>query len=298
MERRDFLAKSGAALAGLGAVQGKTPPRKRPWPIVAFEKPFQALDYDRMGEELAKMGAQGIEATIRKGGHIEQKNAAREVPEMVKALAKNDQKALLVASNISEITPENETFLQILKAHGITRYRMGYFRYDLNGDMLQQVRGFKVKAEELAAYNRENGFQGIYQLHSGSKFLGGLSWDLGLLLEEIDPSEIGIGFDLRHFRTDAGLSWKAALQVARKHIRAIYVKDAVWAGKRSDQLKSVPLDSGFVNQEIFDEVRKGQKAMPLSVHMEWGIAPIYPKGRVMEAVEKMAREVKTLRSWL
>ncbi|MDB4313833.1 sugar phosphate isomerase/epimerase [Akkermansiaceae bacterium] len=300
MERRDFLLKSGAALAGIGAAQGqeKTGPRKKEWPIVAFEKPFQALDYDRMGEELAKMGIQGIEATIRKGGHIEQKNAAEEVPKMVASLAKNGQKALLVASNVGEITPENEKFLLTLKSNGITRYRMNYYRYDLNGDMLQQVKDYTTKAKELAAFNRENGMQAIYQLHSGAKLLGGMSWDLALLLQDIDPQEIGIGYDLRHFRTDSGLSWKAALQVARKHIQAIYVKDAVWSGERSNKLKSVPLDTGFVDEATFKEVRKGQKPMPISVHMEWGKSSIYPKEIVMEAVANVAREVKTLKGWL
>lgn len=271
---------------------------KKEWPIIAFEKHFQELDYDQMGEELAKMGVQGIEATIRKGGHIEQKDAAKEVPRMVASLAKNDQKALLVACNVSEITPENDEFLKILRENGINRYRMEYYRYDHSGDLLEQVKGFTRQANELAAYNKEHGMQAIYQLHSGHKLLGGMSWDLALLLQDIDPAEIGIGFDLRHFRTDSGLSWRTALQVARKHIRAIYVKDAVWSGKRSNKLKSVPLDTGFVDKQTFDEVRKGQDPMPISVHMEWGKAAIYPKEIVMEAIENVAQEVKTLKSWL
>ncbi|MEJ6723535.1 MAG: hypothetical protein QNK80_02305 [Akkermansiaceae bacterium] len=298
MERRKFLLKSGAMMAGMSVSQGKASLPKKNGPIVAFEKPFQALDYDRMGEELAKMGIQGIEATIRKGGHIEQKNAAEEVPKMVASLAKNDQRAYLVACNVGEITPENEKYLKVLKDNGITRYRMEYYRYNLKGDLLQQVKDHATKAKELASYNRENGMQAIYQLHSGAKLLGGMSWDLALLLQDIDPAEIGIGYDLRHFRTDSGLSWKAALQVARKHIQAIYVKDAVWTGPRTNKLKNVPLDTGFVDKATFDEVRKGQKPLPMSVHMEWGESSIYPKDKVMEAVANVAREVKTLKSWL
>jgi hypothetical protein len=38
--------------------------------------------------------------------------------------------------------------------------------------------------------------------------------------------------------------------------------------------------------------------MPLSLHMEWGKAPIYPKEIVMEAVANITRDVKVLKSWL
>ncbi|MEN8866174.1 MAG: hypothetical protein ABF381_11380, partial [Akkermansiaceae bacterium] len=109
------------------------------WPIVIFEKPIQTLDYDRMGEELAKMGVQGIEATVRKGGHIEAKDAEIEVPKMVESLAKNGQKALIATCNVNSADEKNADFLRILKANGITRYRMDYFRYDLKKDLLPQV---------------------------------------------------------------------------------------------------------------------------------------------------------------
>lgn len=217
---------------------------------------------------------------------------------MVASLAKNDQKAHLAATRIAEITPENEKFLKVLKDHGITRYRMDYYRYDLEKDMLPQVEEHAKKAKELAAWNRENGMEAIYQLHSGAKLLGGLSWDLALLLKDISPDEIGVGFDLRHVRTDSGLSFRAAAQVIRKHTRAIYVKDARWGGERSNKLKSVPLDTGFVDQKVFENARKGQKPMPISLHMEWGKTQIYKLQDVEEALACIARDVKTLQSWL
>ena len=301
MERRDFLLKGAAAVAGTGLANanhhGENKTEKH-GPVIVFEKPIQTLSYERIGEELAKMGMNGIEATIRKGGHIEQKDAEKEVSKMVAALAKNDQKAYIAATHIGEITPENEKFLKVLKANGITKYRMNYYRYDLKGDMLQQVEDFAKKAKELAAFNHENGMQAIYQLHSGAKLLGGMSWDLALLLKGIDPKEIGVGFDLRHVRTDSGLSFRSAAQVLRKHIQAIYVKDAIWTGERSNKLKNVPLDTGFVDQETFENARKGQEAMPISLHMEWGKTQLYPLAEVDEALAFIARDAKILKSWL
>jgi hypothetical protein len=164
--------------------------------------------------------------------------------------------------------------------------------------MLKQVDESRQKAERLAEWNRENGMQAIYQLHSGARLLGGLSWDLAFLLKEIDPKEIGVGFDIRHVRTDSGLSFEAAAQVMRKHIQAIYVKDAKWGGERTNKLKSVPLDTGFVDQATFENARRGKESMPVSLHMEWGKHRIYPEDQLDHALACITRDARTLRSWL
>ena len=268
------------------------------WPVVVFEKPMQTLDYDRMGEELAKMGVQGIEATIRRGGHIEPRKAAREVPRMVASLAKNGCRALIAACNVGSTGQEDLEFLKILKANGITRYRMDYFRYQLGRPLLPQVKEFSKKLAEIAAMNQELGMQALYQIHAGAKYAGSLGWDAAMMFEKVDPAHAAVAFDLRHLRAGSGLSFETAVALLKPHLGSIYVKDAKWTGPRSQKLQNVPLDTGIVDRKTFASVAKGQPPMPLSLHMEWGKAPIYPKNEVMEAVAKVARDVKTLKSWL
>ena len=297
MERRHFLTQAGFAAVGsqLSLAQASS---KELWPVVVFEKPIQTLEYDRMGEELAKMGVDGIEATIRRGGHIDPNKAADEVPKMVEALAKNRQKALIATTNVHSADKKSAEFLKILKENGITRYRMDYFRYDLKKPLLPQVKENTTRLKELEAMNREIGVQALYQIHAGAKYAGSLAWDAAMMFEEVNPDHAAIAFDLRHVKAGSGLSFPTALAAMGKHVRSIFVKDARWSGERTDQIKNVPLDTGIVNQKAFEEVRKGHQAMPLSLHMEWGKAPIYPKETVMEAVKNVARDVKVLKSWL
>ncbi|YCM45811.1 TIM barrel protein [Verrucomicrobiaceae bacterium 227] len=296
MNRRLFLTQSGLAAAGLGLAQGAQSDSQSP--IIVFEKAVQNLSYDVIGEHLAKMGLQGVEATIRKGGHIEPKDAESEVPKMVASLAKNGQKALIAATSVLEVNAENEKFLRILKANGITRYRMNYYRYDLKRSPLAQMREHAAKLKDLAAMNQEIGVQSLYQIHSGSKLAGSLSWDAAIMFEGINPDHAAVAFDLRHVRMDTGISFDLALANLRPHIRSIYVKDARWVGERTNKWKSVPLDTGFVDEATFNKVRKGLGPMPLSLHMEWGKTQLYPKGEAMEAMALIARDAKTLRSWL
>lgn len=297
MKRRHFLAQSGLAAAGAGLVSADQT-KASEWPVVVFEKPIQTLDYDRMGEELAKMGLQGIEATIRRGGHIDPKDAETEVPKMVASLAKNDHKAIIAACNVNSTDEKDANFLRILKANGITRYRMDYFRYDLKKDLLPQVKENTAKLKEIEAMNREIGVQALYQIHAGAKYAGSLAWDAAMMFDGVDPDHAAIAFDLRHIRAGSGLSFETALAAMRKHVRAIYVKDAKWGGERSDKIKNVPLDTGMVSQKTFQAVKKDHSPMPLSLHMEWGKSSIYPKNEVMEAVKNIARDAKVLKSWL
>jgi sugar phosphate isomerase/epimerase len=297
MKRSHFIAQAGLTAIGvrLGAGQSR---KVESWPIVVFEKPIQTLDYDRMGEELAKMGVQGIEATIRRGGHIEPKDAEIEVPKMVKSLEKNGQKALIATCNVDSASADNADFLRILKANGIVRYRMDYFRYDLTKDLLPQVVENTMKLKEIEAMNREIGVQALYQIHAGAKYAGSLAWDAAMMFKNVDPAHAAIAFDLRHVKAGSGLSFPTAIAAMGKHVRSIFVKDASWSGKRTASLKNVPLDTGIVNKKAFDEVSNGHSSMPLSLHMEWGKAPIYPKEIVMEAVANITRDVKVLKSWL
>lgn len=297
MKRRRFLTQTSLAAAGTGLASAASD-KKADWPMVVFEKPIQTLGYERMGEELAKMGCQGIEATIRKGGHIDPKDVEKEVPKMVAALAKNGQKAIISASNINSADKESESYLRTLKANGITKYRMDYYRYDLKKPLLPQVKDATTKLHDLAAMNKEIGVQALYQIHAGAKYAGSLAWDTAMMFEGIDPDDAAIAFDLRHVRAGTGLSFDTALAMLRKHIRSIYVKDARWSGERTNKIKNVPLDTGIVDKKTFEMVRKGQSPMPLSLHMEWGKSPIYPKQDVMEAVEHVARDIKALKSWI
>lgn len=300
-ERREFLkqAIAASALAGLARAEEKAQPE--PWPILLFEKPVQALSYDEIGEQLASMGAHGIEATIRKNGHILPSNAAKEVPGMLKSLAKSGLHRIIAASDITDADKKTEEFLSILKDNGITQYRVGFYRYDRKSSPFEQVEGLRDRMQKLAELNDKLGMLGVYQLHSGHDgvgYVGSLVWDIAWMLKDINPDALGLAYDLRHTRNDTGHSWKQAADVARKHIRAIYIKDAKWEGERTDERVNVPLDTGFVNQSIFNYVREGLQPMPLSLHMEWGKQQIYPKETAREAWPMIRRDMEVLKTWL
>lgn len=303
LDRRQFVRF--ASLTALASqVRVLRAAAQEDWPIAIFEKVFEGLSYSELGEALAKIGADGVEATIRPGGHIDPADAEAEVPKMQAALKSRGQRIVIAATHIRSVAePATRPLLETLVANQVTHYRMGHFHYDLAQPLMPQLKQFAAQARELAALNRELGIQGLYQNHSGSSnykrgYVGALGWDAAMMLEGIDPLGLGLAMDTRHLRKDTGSSWKVALRACKPHIRSIYVKDGVWKGERGDEYKDVPLDTGFVNQRLFDDIRAGLDPMPLCIHMEWLGYRVFEKHEIPSAIEAHQRDLATLRSWL
>src|SRR5690606_11936987 len=89
LSRRTFLAGAASvATAAALPVAAQSAAGERKFELCAFEKFIQDLSYDELADVLAEMGFQGVEATVRRGGHIEAKNVEDELPKMHEALTK------------------------------------------------------------------------------------------------------------------------------------------------------------------------------------------------------------------
>ena len=58
--------------------------------IAVFTKYFEKLSYHQLAETIAPLEVAGLEAPLRKGGHIEPQELAEKLPAFVAALAKKD----------------------------------------------------------------------------------------------------------------------------------------------------------------------------------------------------------------
>ncbi len=248
---------------------------------------------------MAAIGCDGPEATIRPGGHIEPAAAADEVPAMSAALKRRGRRIVIAATHVRRVDePHTEGLLRVLKAEGVTHYRMGHYYLDPSRSLKQQVANYRAQCLDLAAMNREIGIQGLYQNHAGKRYLGALGWDAAYMLEDVDPDALGVALDLRHMRADSGTSWQTMVTVLKPHIRSIYFKDGRWRGPRTDRLHDVPVDTGFVTETVFDFVREGLAPMPLCLHMEHMGYRVFEKSEIPGAIEAHRKDIAAIRRWL
>lgn len=161
LDRRNFLshallATSAATLTGGFSFAAEKQPTK--FPICVFEKFLQDLSYDDLADTVAELGFSGVEATVRKGGHVPPERVEEDLPRMVEALKKRDLDVTIMTSDVlNPQQPLTEKVLRTAADLGIKHYRMGFYQYDLKQPIVPQLEEIRPGLQELAAFNKELG---------------------------------------------------------------------------------------------------------------------------------------------
>ena len=281
--RRRFLEVAlGAPLtacgmAPLACLAAPTKASKKPKnKFCAFIKFIQQLPYKELAETVADLGFDGIEATVRDGGHVLPERVEEDLPKLVEALKACDLEVTVMASSVNSLNqPLTKKVLRTASSLGIKRYRLAYYRYDLKRPIIPQLDALKPVLRDLVSFHRELGLQGLYQNHAGATSVGAPIWDLRYLMQAYSPEDLGIAFDIRHATVEGGLAWPLHFRLAKPHLGAIYVKDFRWQEDRKP--KNVPLGTGRIDPKFFAQARAAGFSGPLSLHVEYlpeaGLAP-------------------------
>ena len=306
LSRREFVTRAAAAGLTIGALGtasraagASAPPRREAGPEIAvFSKHLQWLPFDDVGPVIAESGFRAVDLTVRPGGHVLPERVEEDLPRAVEMLRKSGLTVPLMTTAITDANdPLTRRVLTTAKKLGVTHYRMGYWTFPANIDPLKALRDLKPRAAALAALNREIGIRGGYQNHVGTR-VGGSVWDLGVLLEGIEPDGLGVQYDIRHAVAEGGESWPVALRLIAPHIDTVALKDFVWSrganGRWSPE--SVPLGEGMVNFPAYLRQLLARGPLPpATVHFEY--PPLEMSGgggaeRRRQTIDGMRRDLK------
>lgn len=243
MDRRSFItALSASALFGCAS----TTPKKSKPPVVAskgkarfhvFSKMFQS-PVTKSPEELCDLfagaGYQGVQWTVRPGGHATAENVKTELPRLVKIAEERGLKVESICTAIVARDSSAETIVKTAGDCGIRLFRPGYYFYNqkkgesLSSSLDRIRRGF----DDLYALARSSGMRFAYQNHStwGSptkhgEVFGAPIWDLHSVLKDLDPQYAGVEFDPMHALFENFHSWSQAMELVAPYIAAVDLKD-------------------------------------------------------------------------
>lgn len=268
--RRNFLLQLGAAgsallLSGGDVFAAPQPVQRRS--ICAFIKFLQSLSYDEMAHRVAEIGFDGIESTVRAGGHVLPERVEEDLPRQLEAVKNAGIEMTMITTDVLRVDqPYTRKVLETASCLGIKKYRMGFYYYNSKSPLDSQLKEIRSALIELAAFNRENGLSAVYQNHSGADYVGAPVWDICGALEGISPDEIGIAFDIRHATIEGGLAWPLNFRRAKPHVRAYFMKDFDWKGRTDIH---VPLGTGRVDPAYFAMLRESADDYPVSLHIEY-----------------------------
>lgn len=303
--RRSFLQAAGAsAVAAAGAPAFSAP---APLKINVFSKHLHFLGWEAMAEAAKEIGFDGVDLTMRKGGHVEPERAEQDLPRAAEAIRKAGLELPMVTSGIVDAdTPHAEAMMRAMTAAGVKRYRWGGFKYDDARPIPAQLEALKPRAARLAELNRKYDLCAMYHTHSGSE-VGASFWDLWVILKDLDPQRVSVNFDIAHAVIEGGLgAWVRSAQLLAPMTRGVAVKDFVWdrnaRGEWNPQWR--PLGEGMVDFKRFFALIKGANFDgPLQLHFEYPLGGA-DRGAPTITIDKtqvfnaMKRDLTRLRGWL
>lgn len=279
MKRRTFLSssiKSGIAYGlatGIGSSSFANTLRVENKPsLCIFSKHLQWLDYKGMARMAKNLGFEGVDLTVRPGGHVLPENVESDLPKAVEAIRNEGLEIPMITTRI--LDPDDTTTHSILKIAGklgIKVYRTGWWKYG-NGTVKQVLKEKNAIVKKLADVNEKYRIKGAYQNHAGN-YVGAPCWDLLELLDGVSPEWMGVQFDIRHAHVEGAMSWPYSLEVLAPYINSIDLKDYRWeVNKGNWQVRNVPLGEGMVDFDAFFNIlKKLNISVDYSIHYEYDL---------------------------
>lgn len=280
LSRRGFIktAASVAALPLVAHAQTKAPSKlsategKQARKICVFSKHLQWLDYQEMARTAREIGFDGIDLTVRPGGHVEPQKVRDDLPKAVEAVREAGLDVPTITTAVTD--PADKLTADILETAsraGIAFYRMGYYQYQNSKSIQQTLDEAKPMLRDLVEMNKQYKIAGAYQNHSGPRYVGACIWDLYYLLKDLDPRWIGSQFDIRHATVEGGTVWPVHLRLISEYINTLVAKDFRWAQINGAwRAENCPLGEGMVDfPRYFKMVRQAEIGSLLCLHLEY-----------------------------
>lgn len=297
LSRRSLLGLSGSLMAGalLRPVLAATPSPKAP-EFSLFTKHLVGLPFDQLAETVAGLGFKGVEAPVRKGGHVEPARVEDDLPKLVAAFKKCGVAITLMTTDLNSVNDADRTeqVLRTAGALGIPSYRMKWYAYSGKQSLWADLAEVRPQLRDLVALSRELRILPSYQNHSGPKYVGAAVWDMATLMKDYRPEELSWNFDFFHAMVEGGLSWPNHLALARDHISMVYFKNFNWQGRVAE---GCPLAEGRVGKDSVALLRKSGYSGPVCLHVEYLKGKVTDQGALKVAEDATRKDFATLKEW-
>jgi sugar phosphate isomerase/epimerase len=257
--------------------------------ICVFSKHFQWTAVQEAAAIARDIGFDGVDLTVRTGGHVSPERVASDLPQAVDAVRKAGLEVPMITTEImSATTPHAAEILATANKLGIHHYRWGGLSYDADQDIAGQLNRLKPQMKLLADLNEEHRVCGMYHTHSGPGMMGGPIWDLWTIFQTLNPQWIGVNYDIGHATVEGGYGgWIASSRLVANSMRGIALKDFSWGRNKKTNTFHDPYDKslgiegawaphwcamgeGMVNfAGFFAIIKKNRFSGPVQLHFEY-----------------------------
>jgi L-ribulose-5-phosphate 3-epimerase len=306
--RRSFLgaaaAACGVALASPARAYrrqerpaGPAPASRPPFAgkLCFFTKPLPEMDWRRLSRSVKKLGFDGLDLTVRPGGHVLPDRAAEDLPRAVATAREEGLDVPMITTALTSADdPTARPILSTAGKLGIPYFKVGYYLYeheDVRAELARAGRDFGRLVQLATGFGVQTGF------HNHSGYVGAALWDAASFIEPLDPKWAGYYFDARHATAEGGAgAWKTAVHLVKSRLKMMAVKDFSWVKTaRGWQDANCPLGEGMVDWKyVFGELCPGFPG-PISLHMEYDVPGPTTAERERNLLAAAARDLAFLK---
>jgi sugar phosphate isomerase/epimerase len=219
-----------------------------------FSKHLQELDVPAAGRAIKELGFDGVELTVRPGGHVEPERVAEDLPRAVEALRAIGLEVPAIVTDIKgREAPYAREVCATAARVGASALRNSAWPYRPIGHIREQVAAATGNARELEGLGRENGLRFCVHCHSGT-YLTAHGALLAQIIAGTDPRYVAASFDLGHLTVEGGNGgWIQSIDLLQDRIGILAVKSFGWFSEPDPETggtrwtpRLVPLREGAV----------------------------------------------------
>lgn len=268
-----------------------------PMELLMFSKKLAEYEIREAGKIISNMGLDGVDLTVRPGGHIEPEEAVERLPGAVEVLGSEGLTVPMISTGIrsAEEKWSREIFSTASKC-GIGYLKLGYWHYEGFGNVRRQLEDSRSKAAKLAELASEHGVVAGIHIHSGN-YMSATGGMVERILDGIDTEYLGAYIDPGHMVLEGGRSgWRLGMDLLRDVIRMVAVKDFGWERnpkwEENWNLLHMPLSQGMVPwEEVFENLREVGFDGPVSLHSEYEMT-------TDQIIQQTARDVAYIKNFI
>jgi sugar phosphate isomerase/epimerase len=231
VKRRDFIrvaAASGIATAVTEPCADTVSVANSRPKVAVYTEQFQSLPIVDVCQVFQQMAVDGLDVTVRPGGHIEPQDTKTELPKAARIASDHGLEIMMLTTSITDADRNAEDILATCQQLGIDRIKLGYYPAGEFGRLTKRLDEVRHQLDDVVKLAAKYEVRPCVHVHSGATVPSN-GFMLYELIRNMPSDKIGAYLDSYHMTmTGAAGGWRQAIDLLSPWISLVALKNFQW----------------------------------------------------------------------